>query len=266
MAIKMKKHLSLLTLSISLISGCGGSSNNSEPISGAQPVPTPDDYDVTVLMIGNSHTSFGNLPGQLQETLQVHLPEQSILVERAVKSLFLSDHLQDTTTLNHIEERNWDYVILQAQKYSVSRTVEYPTSAAESLINKTKEQGGVPVLFPEWGQRHLNDEATYIYEIHKGITENTPACLAPIGFAWDNSLSIQPSIELHASDGNHANQTGAYLTAQVLFETITGHPAELLGELSFSDLDIDTQMFLQQMATQAIAEYPPCESLEQSND
>ncbi|BDX07247.1 hypothetical protein [Planctobacterium marinum] len=261
----MNKHLALIALTTSLLSACGGSGSDSSSNPPAPTTPPPDNYDLTVLMIGNSHTNFGNLPGQLQETLQAYYPDQNILVERAVKSLFLSDHLQDSATLNHLEERNWDYVILQAQKYSVTRTVEYPTSAAQSFINKTKEQGGVPVLFPEWGQRHLADEAAYIYDIHQSIAEATPSCIAPIGFAWDNSLLIQPSIELHASDGNHSNPTGAYLTAQVLFETITAHPAELLGELSYSELDSDTQLFLQQMASQAVAEYPPCEALDVNN-
>lgn len=257
----MIKKFALLALTINVLSACGGSGSTNSSTVPDQTAPPPDNYDLTVLMIGNSHTNFGNLPGQLQETLKAHYPDQIILVERAVKSLFLSDHLQDTTTLNHLESRNWDYVILQAQKYSVTRTVQYPTSAAQSLINKTKEQGGVPVLFPEWGQRHLADEAAYIYDIHQSIAESTPSCVAPIGFAWDNSLLIQPSLELHASDGNHSNHTGAYLTAHVLFETITAYPAELLGELNFSDLDGDTQLFLQQMASQAIAEYPPCETL-----
>lgn len=141
----MNKQLALIALTTSLLSACSGSGTDGSSNPPAPTTPPPDNYDLTVLMIGNSHTNFGNLPGQLQETLQAFYPEQNILVERAVKSLFLSDHLQDSTTLNHLGERNWDYVILQAQKYSVTRTVEYcsgrlnPNTLLSGSITLNKE-------------------------------------------------------------------------------------------------------------------------------
>ncbi|MCC2604788.1 hypothetical protein [Planctobacterium marinum] len=257
------KTLTPIVFSVGLLTACGGGSNNetnnSGPDNSGQPPPT--DYQITVLMIGNSHTSTGNLPQLLQNTLQSYAPDGNILVERAVKSMFLSEHLEDDTTMAHFDERDWDYVVLQAQKYSISRTIEYPTDAAQTFIDKTKAKGGIPILYPEWGQRNLAGEAEYIYGIHHGIAIVAPTCIAPVGFAWDNALRIQPSLSLHASDGNHANSTGAYLTSLVLFETITAHPADLLGVLNHSSVNADTQLFLQQMATQAIVDYPPCESL-----
>jgi len=278
---KTIKYLLSLSLCLSLLTACsgGGSNDNvsnspdsnnnpvntspvdNSPVDNSQPNSPPTDFDISVLMIGNSHTSTAELPALLQNSLQAYAPDGDILVEKAEKSLFLSEHVQDSTTMAHFESRNWDYVILQAQKYSVSRSYEYSTQAAQTLISKTKQQGGIPILFPEWGQLNSSGEATYVYSIHSGIAEQNPACIAPVGFAWDYALTFHPSLSLHARDGNHANETGAYLTSMVLFQSITGHPAELLGEMPGSEIEGSTQLFLQQMASQAIVDHPPCESL-----
>ena len=79
----------------------------------------------------------------------------------------------------------------------------YSTAEAVQLIRISREQRAVPVMFPEWPRRDV-DETQRIYDLHASIAQSEPACVAPIGQAWDLALARDPTLTLHASDGNHS--------------------------------------------------------------
>lgn len=186
--------------------------------------------DVAVLMMGNSHTVGAGLPTRLRAALQAALPGRSVLVIVAPTSAFLDEHLHDDTTLALLGARRWQAVVLQAQKYSSSGQYSYSTTEAEELIRRSRTAGAVPVMFPEWARRGIN-EADRIWALHAGIAGREPACVAPIPQAWTSALAADPTLPLHAGDGNHAAQAGAQLTALVLMATITGVSPAALGDL-----------------------------------
>ncbi|XOV78509.1 MAG: hypothetical protein ACFHVJ_16405 [Aestuariibacter sp.] len=267
----LKGRLLLLSMSLFalvVLASCGGDDrSHGYDAPAAETTPTvPDDsinaeFDLSVLMIGNSHSSLVNLPDTLENVISKALPGQSVLVKRVTKYHYLAEHLDDPDTRAVFDEREWDYVILQAQKYSISQSKEYPTIAARQWVSMTAEQGGIAVMFPEWGLKGNPAEATYVHDIHTTIASREPACVAPVGLAWDRSLILRPQLSLHAADGNHANKTGTFLTAMVLAETISGVPAELIGKIDHYDLSDDVQMFLQAVASYSIINHPPCEQL-----
>lgn len=186
--------------------------------------------DVAVLMMGNSHTVGAGLPARLQATLQAALPGRSVLVFVAPSSAFLDEHLHDDTTLALLGARRWQAVVLQAQKYSSSGQYSYSTAEAEELVRRSRAAGAVPVMFPEWARRGI-DEADRIWALHAGIAGREPACVAPIPQAWAHALADHPRLPLHAGDGNHAAPAGAQLTALVLMATITGVSPATLGDV-----------------------------------
>ncbi|NRA84014.1 MAG: hypothetical protein HRU22_09695 [Gammaproteobacteria bacterium] len=96
-----------------------------------------------------------------------------------------------------------------------------------------------------------------MHDIYAGIAKRTEACIAPVGLAWDKTLT-KKRLKMHAPDGNHANQTGAFLSALVLFETITGISVEELPEMRMTDVDQKTQGFLRKMAAQTLIEFDAC--------
>lgn len=85
--------------------------------------------------------------------------------------------------------------------------------------------------------------------------------MAPFRKAWEMSLAINPEIQLHANDGNHANFSEGYLTSLVLYEPITGNPAAPLGHIDLEpEIPLNVQAYLQTIARQTVAENPPCQS------
>ncbi len=119
-----------------------------------------------------------------------------------------------------------------------------------------RQQQAVPIMFPEWPRRDV-DETQRIYDLHVSIAQIEPACVAPIGQAWDLSLARHPSLPLHDPDGNHSNPAGAFLAALVIFATITGAPVLDLPTLPQFPVDADSQALLRAIAAETVPAWPP---------
>jgi len=208
--------------------GCGGSGPDaaSPAAAGEQPVappaaPPPDSpADVTVLMMGNSHTSSNDLPQHLA-TMLASGSGRSVSATTAPGWMFLEERLADAASTQLLASRRWTVVVLQAQKYSTSGQFVYSTREAQEWIRRARAVGALPVMFPEWSRRGI-DETARIYDLHVSIAQAEPACVAPVGQAWDLAAQRLPGLALHAADGNHASPAGSYLAGLMLYATITG--------------------------------------------
>jgi len=117
-------------------------------------------------------------------------------------------------------------------------------------------QHAVPVMFPEWPLRNVA-ETQRIYDLHVSIAMREPACVAPIPQAWDVALARDPSLVLHASDGNHSAPAGAFLASLVIAATITGVPPDQMPAIEGFGVDAALQPALRAAAAQAVRTYPP---------
>ena len=245
-------------LSLLLLNACGASKSESNTPEAPTLAPVTENYDLRILFIGNSHSASNGLRNIVAELIEQQQPQLSVKTAIAPRYGYLAEHLDDTSTISLFESEPWTRVVLQAQKYSQSKVVNYPTDAAEKWILKTKNQGGTPVLFPEWGQLGRDWEGQYVFELHQQIAQREPACVAPIGPAWDTALMLRPELQLHAVDGNHASLAGSFLTALVIAETISRQSVDLLPHLATVDISEQIQDFLGQVASQTMAESPEC--------
>jgi hypothetical protein len=254
----------LAALVLAVLAACGGGSSGSGAPVGTDGSATAGtttlteaqrQADVGVLMMGNSHTVGAGLPEKLAALLRAALPGRSVAVVVAPGSAFLDEHLSDSTTQALMTARRWSAVVLQAQKYSSSGLFDYSTAAAEEWVRRSRAQGAVPVLFPEWARAGIA-ETPRIWALHSGIASRVPACVAPIPQAWDRALGGDAASRLHSSDGNHAAAAGAQLTALVLAATITGFAPTQLAETAVGG-DAALQHSLRTSAAEAVAQQDP---------
>ena len=213
--------------------------------------------DVAVLLIGNSHSSRGELPKKLRLLLEAGLPGNTITVVRAPRWDFLAGRLDDGVTQKTLESDRWTHVVLQAQKYSTSGRYSYPTDAAEEWIRRVRAAGAEPILFPEWGQLGNENESLSVQHLHESIAEREPACVAPVGIAWEVARDNRPGLRLYSADGNHANNTGAFLAALVLYEVIAEEPAAGLPAVAKTGVKPELQAYLGSVVS-AVLEQKPC--------
>lgn len=237
------------------LAACGGGSGDTQR-GGATSGPPPTTADITLLFMGNSHTSFNDLTKMVADMVRVGKPGRSVASVEAPGWMFLEDRVHDTPSIDLLNGQNWSFVILQAQKYSSSGQFDYSTEEAKELIRMSRARHAVPVMFPEWPRRNV-DETALIYELHVSIAQTEPACVAPIGQAWDLALTRDPTLVLHDSDGNHSAPAGAFLAALVLYATITGSSPLDLPNFAQYPVNAGMQTTLRGIAAETVQTVPP---------
>ncbi len=269
---KLWKFVVLLWLSLFLIS-CGSSNSSSEkPIESAESIvisEAPDENlaipnntltaSYKVLLIGNSHVESNNLPDIIEQLIKLGKPSAKVSVERLPNYNFLDNRINDGVTLEKILQKDWSHVVLQGQKYSQSRSVQYSTREAEKWVYLIKKQDITPILFPEHPQRGSTWEAQYVHDIYLAIQQNQQACLAPVGLGWDEVIAQLPELTLHAPDGNHAAYAGSFFTALIFYQVITGELADAVPYSSKFKLERSTQNQLGEIASQILDTHQACE-------
>jgi hypothetical protein len=249
----MRWVLSLAATTLLCLQSCGGSDDsgmtvrvNGGPASAA---------DISILFMGNSHTSVNDLTGMVAAMVRAGRPGKSVTTVVAPGWMFLDERLTDGPSVELLRSQRWSAVVLQAQKYSTSGQFTYSTAEAEEWIRMIRTNGGLPIMFPEWPRRNV-DETSRIYALHVSIAQREPACVAPVGQAWDLALTRHPTLVLHDADGNHSAPAGAFLTALILYATVT-----MLSPLDLPTLpvgiDSQTQATLRTVAAETVQTSPP---------
>jgi hypothetical protein len=185
------------------------------------------DADIKILFLGNSHTAVTEIPTTVARILNQRQSHKKVMAHY-LSGAFLDVFLEGSRTEQIIKQVKWDIVVLQGQKISSSGKYIYSTDAAEKLSLLAKESGAQVILFCEWGRFMSaleNDpgkigETQRIQKIYQQIADKTGATIAPVGLVWETAKQKSPTWHLHASDGNHANDRGGFLTSLVMQEVI----------------------------------------------
>lgn len=206
--------------------------------------------------MGNSHTTVNRLPAMVEAMVRAANPGKTVAALEAPGWMFLEERSVDAASLASLRAGGWKAVVLQAQKYSTSGQLSYPTTGAEALVRETRAAGALPILFPEWPRLGV-EETGRIYELHVSIAMREPACVAPVGQAWDLALMRHPNLVLHNPDGNHSAPAGAFLAALVIAATFTQASPSAMPFLPGFGVDAETQALLRAAAADTVAAVPP---------
>jgi hypothetical protein len=243
----------LLASLMLLLAACGGGGDTH---GGATSGPPPATADISLLFMGNSHTSVNDLTKMVAEMVRAGRPGKTVASVEAEGWMFLDERLDDPPSMALLRSQQWSVVILQAQKYSSSGQVQYSTAEAKELVRISRAQHAVPIMFPEWPRRGI-DETQRIFDLHVSIAQAEPACVAPIPQAFDLALARDPTLTLHAADGNHSAPAGAFLAALVLYATITGSSPLDLPPLPQFPVSTAVQATLRGIAAETVQTVPP---------
>jgi hypothetical protein len=235
---------------------CGGGSNGQSSVATTPPLVSGTAADITMLFMGNSHTSVNNIPGMVAAMVRAGKPGMTVAATEAPNWMHLDARASDAASLALLQGQRWSYVILQAQNYSLSGQTLYPTTGAEMLVRLSRQAGALPVLFPEWPRVGIA-ETQIIVDKYVSIAMKEPACIPPIPQAFDLARARFPALTLHNPDGNHSAPPGAFLASLILYATITGALPNGLPTLAITDVDADVQEKLRGVATEMVKTISP---------
>ena len=124
------------------------------PIVSQTPIPNnSSDNHYLILLFGNSHVASNDLGGLISTLITSNYPQKTVSYTRASKALYLDERVTDAQSNLLIKQEPWTHVILQAQKYSVSGSIDYPIDGALYWIEQAKSISATPILFPEHAQQ-----------------------------------------------------------------------------------------------------------------
>lgn len=211
------------------------------------------DADISVLFVGNSHTSFHDLPNLVCRMIQFRHPGKKVY-GHVIPVGFLEDVARDSRFREEVETRPWKFVVLQAQKISQSGKFEYSRQEGIDAARLAKARGARVYFFSEWGLRGVPGDGERQEMVYREMAQAADVEVASIRRAWDRALAERPEMPLHDGDGNHQSAVGAFLTACVLFGHFTGESPVTLSSFDYPVVSEPDRRYLAEMAAKALAE------------
>lgn len=190
-----------------------------------------------ILFIGNSHTFVNDLPQTFYQ-LATKAGRIVYVDNLTMGGATLQMHLQNSATIQKINEKHWDFVILQEQSQIPSfiperDTMMYPYAIALDSIIHSNWLCTRTMFFMTWAHKFgdlgiLQNGGTDSFEdmqqrLRSGymtIADSLKSAVAPCGWAWRKLIQSYPSIELYSTDNYHPAENGTYLAACTFFASI----------------------------------------------
>ncbi len=186
------------------------------------------------LFLGNSYTSFNNLP-QLVATIADNAGDSLIFDTYAPGGYTIDDHANDVISQAKIMRGSWDYLALQEQS-QLPALQDYFSNGLYGLVAnfKTYNPCGRMMFYMTWGRKNgdprncpiLPNYCTYIgmdTQIRASYIDMAMMYkgeLSPVGAAWRYVRQNHASIELYEPDGSHPSIAGSYLAACCFYTAI----------------------------------------------
>jgi hypothetical protein len=174
-----------------------------------------------ILFIGNSFTYVNDVPGILQALADSAGGEKLAVESVAFPNYAVIDHWFDGSAQREIDKGGWAYVVLQQGWTPAGVCRDTLRLATELLSVGIRKAGGRPVLFEPWGSEFRLSQNQFLTSIESNrlAATDVDGLLFPVAEAWLATAKRDPSIYMY-SDGLHANATGSYLAALVMYTRI----------------------------------------------
>jgi len=208
-----------------------------------------------VLFVGNSYTFNGNMPDLVAGIAKAK--KDGPLIEPTLATSPNKDlawHIANDA-YPAIDKGGWDIVNIQetsllpggkqdGNKWIIGDPAKTPGGYFESvreIVKHVRAVKATPMLEATWARR--DNPGTMSQDVLKAveqIAQELNIKVAPVGTAWEEARWQLRPMEFHFRDGSHPNQTGFYLTACVMYATLTGKspvgaPAMIMGHATNPD-------------------------------
>lgn len=173
-----------------------------------------------VLFIGNSLTYVNDLPIIVQGIADAAGGDSLIIDMVAGPDMALIDHWRQGDAKKAISGAKWDYVVLQQGPSATTINRDSLRLLAKMFEPSITAAGAKAVLFSAWPQSDRMQDFSRAAESYRLAAADVNGLYAPVANAWIEAWNREAGLQLYA-DGLHANTTGSYLAALVIYSRIT---------------------------------------------
>ena len=187
--------------------------------------------NLRVLFIGNSYTftnNLGDVVGGIAASQKDGPTITPTIVARG--GAHLDWHLKNGPAMSLLQAGGWDYVVLQ-EFSTLGGEIGKPEvgdpepfyANVRQWVPKIRAAGAKPVLLMTWARRGAKEsEAKKLFGAYEFIGRELDVMVAPAGPAWAEAHRRLRTLDLHIYDESHPTEAGSYLTAMVIYTTLTG--------------------------------------------
>lgn len=217
---------------------------------------------IKILFIGNSFTFFWNMPqlvGAMAESEGIAVE----IYQSTVGGSTLEQHYNQTKGTHSremLEEKKWDYVILQ--EYS-NRTIIAPDKFEEyasKFISLIREKKAKPLLFSTWAYKSNPLMQPIITKEYNKLGDSLNTDVIPVGEIFTNARTMRPDLNFFYDD-KHPSLEASYLIALSFYKALFGEPLTKIPHdlvtkdkynqaIYLSFIPIETSVFLKQVVDQ----------------
>ncbi len=207
----------LFLSTLMFILGCSkGENDKSNPLN----EKPKSEADVEILFIGNSHTYYNSgVPFHVGRFIEKdNLPNAPLIAESSFGGFSLADHMNNATTLEKINERDWEYIILQENTFVAANTDESTLEALTSFKEMVSQKSTKIYLFMTWEYKGEPEMYQPIKKTYEDGAIAIGAEIVPVGQVWRNIVRDSiVNIELYNEDGYHPSPQGTFLAAAMFY-------------------------------------------------
>lgn len=202
------------------------------------PLPGLCQDTTSVLFIGNSYTFTNDLPG-LWANLSISGGKTVYYDSNAPGGYWLEDHCGNSISTSKIARGGWDFVVLQEQsQVPTIDTFRYNSMypSAEILDSLILAVNGNTMLYMTWGREfggqqwisgYCSPPFANFFEMQDSLAAAynqlgaiLGAIVAPVGLAWEQAVTMNPTVDLWQDDQSHPTLEGSYLAACLFYGRI----------------------------------------------
>ena len=175
-----------------------------------------------VLLIGNSHTYFNDMPRIFREIARGNGVETEVAM-LAHGGMGFGFHAEQPEARFNILYGNYDYIVLQhvAHPFGDEEEMFRDARRLADLIAQTSAR---PILYMTWPEKRNPQGLARMAEAYLRLGRELPARVAPVGLAWARYRREHPDQELYFTDGEHASPLGSRLAAYTILAAVLERP------------------------------------------
>ena len=226
--------------------------------------PRPDCKTCKILFIGSSALYYDTDIVEIFKSLLKEGEKPVIVHDWIVGGHHFSDHCKNQLTIDKINERIWDYVIIQGSIPYISKEkwhhliIPY-IKELRGIIKRNSKNTCIIYMMP-WafkdGLEWMDGETDTYEQMQENIYHNTimlvkdiDIATAPVGWAWYTAITNGYDKDLYLSDYTHSSKYGSYLAACVFYSTIFLEPSPMI---IYNWEDDDNPQYLHEVASTTV--------------
>lgn len=235
----------------------------------------------SVLFLGNSLMFFNDMPQMFEEMATI--AGKGCIVDSVTQgSATISLFADETTDMGRqarrkISEGFWDYIIIEPSRRATpweNTVVEAEIEAAKVIQGLADEIDAKIMLYTVWGNNTGNLDiytqtgaststktgnqaisrkahTKFMHEFNEQVSEELGGVpMIEAGYAFENALAEDPTVDLYYSDQKHPSLAGSYLAGLTVFGTIFKESNEFMSY----DKGLASASFLKEIANKTCLE------------